>query len=126
MSPYLVGVNEVTRKTNAFVKALARVLREARSQAGWSQNELAWRAGLSQQYIGYLEKELRCPSCPSAETLKRLALAFGRDLSEIIGAADKKSTGSPRTPRVLPGALDHPPEVADLENGDLPPETVSQ
>ena len=81
-------MNDISFKTLAFVKALALVLREARLKAGWSQNELAWRSGLSQQYIGYLERELRYPS---AETLKRLAIAFDRDLSEIIGEAEKKS-----------------------------------
>ena len=80
-------MNEISRKTKAFVKALALVLLEARKEAGWSQNELAWRSGLSQQHIGYLERELRHPS---AETLKRLALALDRDLSDIIGEAERK------------------------------------
>ncbi len=75
-------------KTQAFVKALALVLKEARLNAGWSQNELAWRAGLSQQYIGYLEREMRYPS---AETLKRLAIALDRSLSGIVGEAESKS-----------------------------------
>jgi transcriptional regulator with XRE-family HTH domain len=74
------------------VKALALVLREKRLEAGLSQDELAWRAGLSQQYIGYLEKEMRYPS---AETLKRIAIAFDRDLSEIIAEAESQSHAAP-------------------------------
>ncbi|NJM37030.1 MAG: helix-turn-helix transcriptional regulator [Akkermansiaceae bacterium] len=70
---------------------MALVLREARQDVGWSQNELAWRSGLSQQYIGYLEKELRSPS---AETLKRLAMAFDRDLWSIIAEAEEKISKS--------------------------------
>jgi transcriptional regulator with XRE-family HTH domain len=78
-------VNDRDKKLQAFLKALAVVLLELRQKAGWSQNELAWRAGLSQQYIGYLEKQLRSPS---AETLKRLAIAYDRDLHEIIAEAE--------------------------------------
>ena len=84
-------MNDVSRKTKAFVKALALVLREKRLEAGLSQNELAWRAGLSQQYIGYLERELRYPS---AETVKRIAIALDRDLSDIIAEAEAKCLNS--------------------------------
>jgi transcriptional regulator with XRE-family HTH domain len=84
-------VNDVSRKTKAFVKALAFVLRQKRLEAGLSQNELAWRAGLSQQYIGYLEREMRYPS---AETLIRIAIAFECELSEIIVEAEQKARGS--------------------------------
>jgi transcriptional regulator with XRE-family HTH domain len=81
-------VSVSSQKIQAFLKALALVLRESRQRAGWSQSELAWRAGLSQQYIGYFEKELRFPS---AETLKRLAIAFDRDLSQTIAEAEEKA-----------------------------------
>lgn len=65
--------------------SLSKVLKNLRIQAQISQNELAWRSGLSQQHIGYLEKGQRLPS---ALTLKRLALALGYRLSVIIEMAE--------------------------------------
>jgi transcriptional regulator with XRE-family HTH domain len=87
-----VNFNET--QLEAFGNALSTVLMELRKEAGISQNELAWRAGLSQQHIGYLEKGTRMPS---AISLKRIALALNIRLCEIVKRAetlgDRQSRG---------------------------------
>lgn len=85
---YSNGVTELDRQTGEFLKALAAVLKSARKEAGWSQNEMAWRSGLSQQHISYLERELRSPS---ADSLKRISLALDRELAGLIREAERKS-----------------------------------
>jgi len=82
------SVDAVTRQTEAFVKALATVLRLAREDKGISKIELATRAGLSQPYIGYIEQGARCPT---AESLKRLALALEIPLHQLIRRTEELS-----------------------------------
>lgn len=78
-------MNPNETQIDAFGKALIRVLSELRKEAGISQNELAWRAGLSQQHIGYLEKGTRMPS---AISLKRIAIALNLRLCTIVERAE--------------------------------------
>ena len=47
-------------------------------------NELAARAGLSQQMVSYVEREMRNPTL---ETLLRMATALETDLGELITRA---------------------------------------
>lgn len=73
-------MDAVTRRSNAFSKALATVLRGLREEKNLSQLELASRAGISNQYVGYIERELRRPT---VETLARLAIALDCPVSDI-------------------------------------------
>ena len=79
-------MNAVSRRSNAFVKALAAVLRTMRKERKLSQLELANRAGISHQYVGYIERELRCPT---VDILARLAIALETEASEICMLAEK-------------------------------------
>jgi transcriptional regulator with XRE-family HTH domain len=79
-------VDSVTKATRAFMKALAGVLKDEREKLGLSQTELAARAGLSRPHVGYLESLKRQPS---VESLKRLSLVFGTDVSELAKRAEK-------------------------------------
>lgn len=78
-------MDSVSRATDAFVKALARVLLSAREQRGLSQTELATKAGLSQPHIGYIEQGKRSPS---VESLKRLAIALDTSATELVSSAE--------------------------------------
>ncbi len=49
-------------------------------------NTVAERAGLSQQMVSYVEREMRNPTL---ETLLRIAAAIGVDLAQIIKRATK-------------------------------------
>ena len=65
---------------------VARLLREERTKQQLSLNELARRAGLSQQMVSYVEREMRTPTL---ETLLRLADALEIDLWKLIRKASK-------------------------------------
>lgn len=65
---------------------MARLLREERTKQQLSLNELARRAGLSQQMVSYVEREMRTPTL---ETLLRLADALEIDLWKLIRKASK-------------------------------------
>ena len=51
-------------------------------------NEVAERAGLSQQMVSYVERGMRNPTL---ETLLRIAAALEIDLSEVIAKATKET-----------------------------------
>lgn len=80
-----MGVDPVTRDTNAFVEALASVLKTAREDAQISQTELAARAGLSQPHIGYIENEKRAPT---VESLKRISIALKVPAADLVAKAE--------------------------------------
>jgi len=48
---------------------------------------LAARAGLSQQMVSYVEREMRNPTL---DTLLRMSDALGIDISEVLRAAGKR------------------------------------
>jgi len=74
----LVGVDpEGSRALEAERRhqRLARKLRDLRQQAGWSQAELAKRAGTSPSTISRLESS--APECASLAVIERIAQALG-------------------------------------------------
>ncbi len=50
--------------------------------------QVAERAGISQQMVSYVERELRNPTL---DTLLRLAAALKVSLSEVLAAAERKA-----------------------------------
>ncbi len=60
-------------------------LRQAREQAGLTQEELSFRAGLSRPYISQLERNLKSPT---VETLFLICEALGVSASEVIGRVE--------------------------------------
>ncbi len=54
-----------------------------------SMTELAKRAGLSQQMVSYVERQLRNPTL---DTLLRMADALGIDIAAVITRASKPAT----------------------------------
>jgi ribosome-binding protein aMBF1 (putative translation factor) len=64
---------------------LARAVIDARSQAGLTQQQLAKRMSTTQSVIARLESGR---SCPSTETLERLAVATGTKLKITFEPAD--------------------------------------
>ena len=60
-------------------------LRAWRSQAGISQEELGFRAGMHRTYISKLERGL---NSPSLDAVRALAAALGRTASELVSAAE--------------------------------------
>jgi transcriptional regulator with XRE-family HTH domain len=56
-------------------------IKSARNAKGWSQEELADRAGLHRTYISGLERNIRNPTIT---VLKRLADALGMTTSSLL------------------------------------------
>ena len=69
---------------------VARILRQERERQGLSMTTLGERAGLSQQMISYVEREMRIPSL---DTLLRITDALGIGLEVVIQKARKAALG---------------------------------
>ncbi len=67
------------------------MLRQERESQGLSMNRVAERAGLSQQMVSYVEREMRNPTL---ETLLRIAAALEIDLAQILQSAQKAASKS--------------------------------
>lgn len=59
-----------TRKNKSF----GVIIQEYQQRNGWTQEELAWRAGVTREHIGRIERD-KC--VPSVQTIKKLDQAFG-------------------------------------------------
>ena len=57
-------------------------VRRLRNKTGWTQKELAKRAGLSRRYLQEIES--KNPPDVTIDTLKKIADGFRRNISEIL------------------------------------------
>jgi len=73
---------------------VARILRQERERRGISMTGLGERAGLSQQMVSYVERDMRNPSL---DTLLRMCDALGIELDSVIRRA--KKTAAKRSER---------------------------
>jgi transcriptional regulator with XRE-family HTH domain len=64
---------------------IAPVLARWRRELGWTQDELAARAGISRGYLSRLERGL--PDRPGLDILTRVCGAMGRTWTELFSAA---------------------------------------
>lgn len=62
---------------------LARKIKELRKKAGWSQQKLAEKTGLSYSVVTKIEQGTA--KQPTVQTIIKLADAFGVSLDEIVG-----------------------------------------
>lgn len=77
---------------------LGEWIRGQREQQGWSQSELARRAGISATAINLLENNKRRQ--PQADTAKRIAGAFGVTVEEMYRAAYGDSAQDTQDPEL--------------------------
>jgi transcriptional regulator with XRE-family HTH domain len=75
------------KSQQAVCSRVARILRRERERRGLSMNLVAERAGLSQQMVSYVEREMRNPTL---ETLLRIAAAIGIDFVQVMRRAQSK------------------------------------
>jgi transcriptional regulator with XRE-family HTH domain len=66
---------------------VAKILHQEREKRGLSMNAVAERAGLSQQMVSYVEREMRNPTL---ETLLRIAAALEVDFATVMRRASKE------------------------------------
>jgi transcriptional regulator with XRE-family HTH domain len=69
---------------------VATNLRRLRRAAGWTQEELAHRVGLSVRHIGQVE---RGQASMSVTVLGRLALALTVDVAELVRGFERGASG---------------------------------
>ena len=77
----------LNKSHQAVCSRLAKILRQEREKKGLSMNVVAERAGLSQQMVSYVEREMRNPTL---ETLLRITGALEVDLATIISRASER------------------------------------
>lgn len=71
--------------SDATGRRVAPVLVRWRHEMGWTQEELALRAGISRGYLSRLERGL--PGRPGLDVLTRVCGAMGRTWAELFSAA---------------------------------------
>jgi transcriptional regulator with XRE-family HTH domain len=72
---------------NKRSKEIAAILKSSREEAGLSMTEVANRAGLSQQMVSYIEREIRQLS---VESLLRICDALEISASSVLEIAEDK------------------------------------
>ncbi|MBI5487653.1 MAG: helix-turn-helix domain-containing protein [Deltaproteobacteria bacterium] len=84
----------VARRPQEILRRLGTRLRDARSDLGLTQADVADRAGVSVNYVSELERGLRNPTVLS---LHRIVTAgLGADLGQLLGsAAPRRGTAEP-------------------------------
>jgi transcriptional regulator with XRE-family HTH domain len=85
---YFPGVALEKKSQQAVCSRVAQILRQERERRKLSMNAVAERAGLSQQMVSYVEREMRNPTL---DTLLRIAGALEVDLAKIISRAMKST-----------------------------------
>jgi transcriptional regulator with XRE-family HTH domain len=83
-SGYFLGVASDKKSQQAVCSRVAKILRQEREKRGLSMNAVAERAGLSQQMVSYVEREMRNPTL---ETLLRMAAAIEVDFAKVMRQA---------------------------------------
>jgi len=78
---------------DALTETLGVRVRQLRNTKGWSQEELAHRAGLSLRYVGYVE---RCEGSATVAILGKLARALDVEPCELIR---RRERGTPTSKR---------------------------
>jgi transcriptional regulator with XRE-family HTH domain len=76
------------KERQAVCSRICKMLREERIKRDLSMTTLAQKAGLSQQAISYVEREMRIPNL---DTLLRITNALGIALGDVINRASKET-----------------------------------
>lgn len=74
-------------------EVLARNLRRYRREKGFSQEELAHRAGIDRTYVSSLERRVYAAGI---DVLDRLAVALGIQAADLLMASEMERKGQPQ------------------------------
>lgn len=74
------------KSQQAVCGRVAQILRQEREKKRLSMNSVAERAGISQQMVSYVERQLRNPTL---ETLLRISAALEIDFIDVLKRARK-------------------------------------
>jgi len=79
---------------------LGDILRKAREDAGLSQEQVAFRAGVDRTYLSQLENNKKSPT---VKLLFRLCEALNVSPARVIGKLEKRLASQTKTPRPAGG-----------------------
>jgi transcriptional regulator with XRE-family HTH domain len=82
---------------------LAQNLKKHRKRLGFTQPELAERAGMSTNYLGMIEV---ARNFPTADVLERLAAALGIKSNELFSVSDSSEIAMEQLQTAILGKLD--------------------
>ncbi len=107
----------------SLAASFARQLRAARQARGWTQAELAERAGIAVEVCGRLE---RGRVLPRADTLVRLAMVLGVSTDALLGQAPASGGSLERTAAEPEAEYSGRPELRRLVRrlGEETPRTI--
>jgi transcriptional regulator with XRE-family HTH domain len=77
-------VKSSDKQRQAVIANIAKALRDTRVRKRMSMSAVAERAGLSQQMVSYVERQMRMPTL---DTLLRMSEALAIDPSELLRKA---------------------------------------
>ena len=77
----------MAERADPLLVALGHVIRDLRTSAGLSQEELSLKSGVHRNYIGGVERAERRPT---VMTVSRLADALGVRASDVLAAAERQ------------------------------------
>jgi transcriptional regulator with XRE-family HTH domain len=69
------------KSDDKLARKLGNRIRGLRVEAGMTQEQVAWSAGLNKAYMSQLERGLRLPSLP---VLARIAVELGLDTADLV------------------------------------------
>ena len=72
------------KQRQVVIANIAKALRDTRVRKGLSMSAVAERAGLSQQMVSYVERQMRMPTL---DTVLRMSEALAIDPSELLRKA---------------------------------------
>jgi transcriptional regulator with XRE-family HTH domain len=96
------------------VSGIGQRIRDARSVLGWSQNELASRAGVKQPTLQRIEAGLRLD--PSIRTIAALAAALGQSIDALLGLSEPAAVQAEASRIAFDAIEDLTRHVAEVES----------
>jgi len=92
---------------------IGQVIRSLREEKGWSQEKLAFDAGMTTSHVSRVERgERRLPT----SRLEALAAALGTSVTTVYAMVEGLPIPKIDADLIETGALDHTPEAAELRN----------
>lgn len=85
-------------------RRIAPILAEWRQELGWTQEELAARAGISRGYLSRLERGV--PERPGLDVLSRVCAAMGRSWTELFSQSGLSLPGDVTLAEIADGLAD--------------------
>jgi transcriptional regulator with XRE-family HTH domain len=85
-------------------RRIAPILAGWRQELGWTQEELASRAGISRGYLSRLERGV--PERPGLDVLSRVCAAMGRSWTELFSQAGLSLPGDVTLAEIADGLAD--------------------